>query len=579
MARITLIRERPLQRQNPIPLVGRASARFLGLINLGATTYYFIFSIQPSSQLFACAPSSHLIVKESSRVTIRHTYLNAAIGNLWDAIAGVGASHTAEQQFSRGKCFEGTRVRVIAMIHDWRSAKHQPLPICWLSGPAGVSKTAIAVTIAKSAEDNGLVNSFFFRSDPRRNNPSALVPSIAHGLTVSKTSLKVAIEKRIAGNPTILEARLEEQFWELVVKPCTSKRWQDRIRQKWEAIIIGIRITPTDSNKPAVVIIDGLDECGDDRSQLRVLSAIVSSYQQFPSFPLRFLICSWPESWIKDAFRRTPLSRFTKHILKCVNVLSALALSSQLPGHRRQTLNIWKLSGQFIYAITAAKFIGLPCSDPIKQLHYILCYDPETHTCESSFSELDRPCHIALSISPNHPKLRSVLAAIFVLRPRATPSPEFIELPLDLPAGDVDLTLRYMHSVLSIQGGDVAITAYHASLTDFIYDQSRSRESYVNRSVYGHAFAIQWLGTFTQKVKTTPDIILCPGSISTVQSKLFKGWFNFCLTGTQAIMELLIERDNLLRAILRAFPDRQRFVATLPSLILLPVYGPGWVPF
>ncbi|KAL0059168.1 hypothetical protein AAF712_014140 [Marasmius tenuissimus] len=350
-----------------------------------------------------------------------------------------------------------------------------------------------------------------------------------------------------------------------------------------------------------MVIIDGLDECGDDRTQLRVLSAIVSSYQQFPSFPLRFLICSRPESWIKEAFRRTPLSRYTKHILldesfhpnrdikhfylhafkeirerpECARI----KFTAPWPSEADLESLIQKSSGQFVYATTAAKFIGLPCSDPIKQLYYILSYDPETHTSDTSFSELDRLYHIALSISPNHQKLRSVLAAIFVLRPRATPSPEFIELLLDLPTGDVDLTLRYMHSVLIIQGGDVAITAYHTSFTDFIYDRSRSREFYVNRGAYGNAFAIRWLRTLTHKIKTNPDIILYPDSTPTVQSKLFKGWFNFCLTGTRPTKELLIERDNLLRAILRAFPGRQRLVATLPSLILLPVHGLGWVPF
>ncbi|KAL0060339.1 hypothetical protein AAF712_012905, partial [Marasmius tenuissimus] len=75
---------------------------------------------------------------------------------LWDKVAGVGASHTAEQQFERGDCLEGTREKAIGNIRDWITAKKQKHPICWLSGPAGVGKSAIAMTIAKFCEDDHL---------------------------------------------------------------------------------------------------------------------------------------------------------------------------------------------------------------------------------------------------------------------------------------------------------------------------------------------------------------------------------------------------------------------------------------
>ncbi|KAJ8075873.1 hypothetical protein PM082_021505 [Marasmius tenuissimus] len=85
--------------------------------------------------------------------------------SLWDAIAGVGASHKAEQQSSRGECPEGTRETALGMVYDWRSAKRQALPMCWLSGAEGVGKSAIAMSVAKAAEDDGLIATFF-RSDP-----------------------------------------------------------------------------------------------------------------------------------------------------------------------------------------------------------------------------------------------------------------------------------------------------------------------------------------------------------------------------------------------------------------------------
>jgi len=48
------------------------------------------------------------------------------------------------------------------------------------------------------------------------------------------------------------------------------------------------------SDDPGLVIIDDLDECGDHKTQLRMLSTIASLYEQSPSFPFQFLGCSDP---------------------------------------------------------------------------------------------------------------------------------------------------------------------------------------------------------------------------------------------------------------------------------------------
>ncbi|KAL0064804.1 hypothetical protein AAF712_008201 [Marasmius tenuissimus] len=513
--------------------------------------------------------------------------------SLSDAIAGVGASHKAEQQFSRGECLEGTREKALGMIDEWRKAKS--LPICWLSGAAGVGKSAIAMTVANSAEnDSGLVASFFFfRSDSRRNDPSALVLTIAHGLTrVSKPSLKIAIGKRIADDPTIFEATLEVQFQELVSKPCMgSRRWRDRLREKWEAMI-GTRSA---SNEPTLVIIDGLDECDDDKTQLRVLSTIASSYQQSPSFPLRFLICSRPESWIREGFCKAPLSQLTTHIpldeaflpgrdieryyQHEFNKLREDAANARIefpvpwPSEDDLESLVIQSSGQFIYAATAVKFIGSPCTNPIAQLHHILTYTPNQRSSESSkFPELDRLYDIILSNSPNCEELLSILAAILILPPHGSSSPEFIEVLLERSKGEVGPTLRFMHSVLNIQGGNVGISVYHTSFADFLHDPSRSGRFYIDEADRRETFAIQWLKMLRKHIDSNPDIVLNPedNSIRQVIQRLRQGWVGFCFTDRRPSARLLIERDKLLRSILSAFPNQQALLTTMASVILLP---------
>ncbi|KAJ8073658.1 hypothetical protein PM082_011936 [Marasmius tenuissimus] len=229
---------------------------------------------------------------------------NRQYKTLWDSVADVAASHTAKQQCSRGACLEGTRVAALDSLKEWRNNK-KDCPICWLSGTAGVGKSAIAMTVAKSCDEEGLLASsfFFFRSDPNRNNPSALAPSIAHGLVSTISFMRSPIERRISRDPRILAAGVEDQFRELILKPTFKQRWHRFFLER----LPGQKV-------PSIVIIDGLDECSDEETQLHVLSTIQSAAQQSPRFPLRFMICSRPESWIRQAFAADPLRELTRRI-------------------------------------------------------------------------------------------------------------------------------------------------------------------------------------------------------------------------------------------------------------------------
>ncbi|KAJ8075930.1 hypothetical protein PM082_021562 [Marasmius tenuissimus] len=509
--------------------------------------------------------------------------------SLWDAIANVGASHTAEQQFERGECLEGTRENVIRNIHEWRNSKKRSSPICWLSGTAGVGKTAIAMTIARACEEEaGLVASFFFfRSDPKRNNPSALVPTIAHGLVINKPSAKILINQRISNDPRILEANLEIQFRELILKPSLQRSWWRRLLAK--------RLRRF--KEPDLVIVDGLDECGDERTQQRILSTILSSYQQSPHFPLRFLICSRPEAWIREAFNAKDLNRITEcfvldgsfmpdedleryyvHEFKAIRTdpkYARVPFPSPWPSPEELTCLVQKASSQFVYAATAVRSIKLGDSNPITQLRLILDYIPGnglSSSSSSSFSTLDELYHMILSLTSNHERLLSVLGAILTLPSYAPPSPDFIELLLELPPGEVDLTLRSMHSVLKIGGGDTPISVYHTSFTDFLYDPSRSQQFYIDRAARHDVLACQWLRTLTHQIQVNPSIVLDTDLLLLVPGlrRLLEAWTHFCLQDNQTTEEVIEERDHFLQSVLSTFSDRQKLRGVLASVILIP---------
>ncbi|KAJ8076257.1 hypothetical protein PM082_000676 [Marasmius tenuissimus] len=431
---------------------------------------------------------------------------------LWDAISGVGASHKAEHQFARGACLEGTREAVLALLCEWGLTEDQLLPICWLSGAAGVGKSSIALTIAQSYEEKGVLVSsfFFFRSDPRRNNPSALVPMIAHGLTTTTPLMQNYIEQKISTDPTILDAALEVQFRELVVEP--ALKWS-RQRTIWGSSV-----------GPHIVILDGLDECGNEETQLRILAIIQSACEQNPQFPLRFVICSRPEAWLREAFVDERLRKLSKVIVLDESFepnrdireyylhhfreiasspkYNHIPFPSPWPSERDLEILVERACGQFVYAATVIRFIMLAYNHPITQLRIIIDKAPSRRPGTSPYQQLDVLYDFILSINPDREELLSVLATVLVLPERAR-SPACIELVLGLTEGQVELTLRGMHSVLDIRGREGGIRVYHTSFTNYLADQTRSLDFHVDERKQKRSIARQWLQNLaTSRIRT-----------------------------------------------------------------------------
>ncbi|KAK1226095.1 hypothetical protein PQX77_010962 [Marasmius sp. AFHP31] len=468
------------------------------------------------------------------QVNIFNTTIPEPLKCLWDKIAGVGASHKAEHQFARGACLEGTREEVLAILREWGLTEEQLLPICWLSGAAGVGKSSIALTIAKHYEDKGaLVSSFFFfRSDP-----------------IAITTLLSHIEERISRDPAILEAVLEEQFRELVVEPVLKSSRQ--------------RALSGSPVGPQVVVLEGLDECKGEETQLRVLNIIRSTFEQNPQFPLRILICSRPEAWIREAFVDERLRKLSKtidldetfepnrditryylhHFQEIANSpkYKQVPFPSPWPSERELEILVERTCGQFVYAATLIRFIKLAYFHPIRQLRTIIDRTPPRQG-ESPYQQLDALYNCILSVHPDHEELLLVLAAVLVL-PEDMRSPACIELVLGLPEGQVSLTLRGMHSVLDIHGRGDQIRAYHTSFSDYLTDRARSLDSHIDMAQeQRHAIARRWLQNLTASRIWTYS----PSQLHSEGTKRFvTGWIEFCTFITKPSWELLVDVQNV----------------------------------
>ncbi|KAF9078083.1 hypothetical protein BDP27DRAFT_1202034, partial [Rhodocollybia butyracea] len=309
------------------------------------------------------------------------------------------ASHDSEERFAAPKCYPGTRASILEELEIWikdRSQSSAPF-IFWLHGSAGVGKSAVAQSICKKFSDSCLAASFFFaRSDPIRNNLSLFCTTIAHQLATSFALgplLKDSIDNAIRHRRDIVHSSsLETQFQELIVKPCSqlsSEHW---------------------TNLPRLIVIDGLDECTDVKSQERLLCILrEATTKSGLSFPFQFLICSRPEPRIRSAFihpnfysvvdsagiteGREDIAMYLRDEFSNIRRDHGPAMAhvaEDWPGERIIQLLVKKACGQFVYARTILNYVGdfdYP-ERPAERLETILNNTVPTNS-HSPYSDLD----------------------------------------------------------------------------------------------------------------------------------------------------------------------------------------------
>ncbi|KIK66816.1 hypothetical protein GYMLUDRAFT_1023737, partial [Collybiopsis luxurians FD-317 M1] len=203
------------------------------------------------------------------------------------------ASYNAGARYPPPLCHSGTHEAILNDLESWaNSAEGQDNPgIRWLYRPAGAGKSAIAQTFAqKCADDQTLVGSFFFRrSDPTRNNSQRLFATIALQMAIAIPHLRVLVDAAVTRNLFAPTSSIEQQSDALVIQPINESVPESSRRS-----------TPI---RTRILIIDGLDECSNDRNKWHSILFILAKMVQEYQLPLQILVCSRPELRIKECFR------------------------------------------------------------------------------------------------------------------------------------------------------------------------------------------------------------------------------------------------------------------------------------
>lgn len=416
-----------------------------------------------------------------------------------------GAEHNSADRDPPPRCHPGTRTTILRKLQNWLGDSQQEKNLLWLRGPAGVGKSAIVQTLAEIlSEDGHLGASLFFSRSNGRSNPRQILPTLAFQFSVQDSSYRQHINQLMVTNPEALNKAMSEQFRVLIVEPFVRK---------------GIRA----GGEPWIVALDGLDECGEDPNgrrhcndvQCDVVRLISNFVQQHPKAPLIWIIASRPEVHLKAVFSEPDVAStlWEEEVPvdsneACEDVEKFLhkeltKISLKYPSYIRkspwptseQFLKIVRAAqGLFIFADVIVRFIGdSEVGNPITQLECVLLAISSTQRegdRENPLANLDAIYTAILSkISSNTLQLTKYLLALLIIfnanRTASYCNFRFMCKILDVSEDIAVSALRHLHSVLYFPEvkdlGKTRPRFYHASFRDFLQDNSRSNEYFIDK--------------------------------------------------------------------------------------------------
>lgn len=143
--------------------------------------------------------------------------------NALEKLATKGMPSAMLDSIDRGyvpRCNEDTRQTLRHRIVTWCRQGEEIRRVLWLSGPAGIGKSAVAQTVAEELKGKRLFGGGFFFSRPNnRSNPNVVIPTLAYQLATHIPEYRRIIAHKIIQDPVILDRSRATQFQELIIDP------------------------------------------------------------------------------------------------------------------------------------------------------------------------------------------------------------------------------------------------------------------------------------------------------------------------------------------------------------------------
>ncbi|XP_006457021.1 hypothetical protein AGABI2DRAFT_79184, partial [Agaricus bisporus var. bisporus H97] len=318
----------------------------------------------------------------------------------------LGAAHDDSARVPPPRCHPGTRVSLISRITAWFNDEQLQELLLWITGPAGVGKSAIVQTFAEYLVESKLLGASVFCSRPnKRNNPHRIFVTIAYQLAIRITAYREFLVERLSLDPQLLNRDMTTQFNTFIVEPFVEKK-------------IGA------GGKRWGILLDGLDELEGEDSQCEIIQLISTFTLEHSDAPLVWIISSRPESHISNTFddnqvRRScwseyipidsteaceDVDRFLRSSFKMIRKKYRHCVPSDWPSNTDFLSVTAAASGLFVYAEVVMQFIRDPdYADPVSRLKVLLSIIDRSHAVpikEKPFVHLDALYQEILSSIP-----------------------------------------------------------------------------------------------------------------------------------------------------------------------------------
>ncbi|KAH7917791.1 hypothetical protein BV22DRAFT_1123950 [Leucogyrophana mollusca] len=390
------------------------------------------------------------------------------------------------------ECLPGTRQELLSDIISWATDINCKQNVFWLHGVSGSGKSTVSATVANYIGEMHRLGAFiaFDRNFADCSHPSKVIRTLAHKLGMFDGRIGKAISDAIKGYPGIKGASLLTQFTELLVKPLSS-------------------LASLQDEGAIVVILDALDECGNDATRASLLQVLETQLYQMPSF-IRILITSRPLNDIRGALEHPKVHNegldissntnsedisafFHKEMKKAKEVDQSLPLD--WPGDEKIDGLILRACGLFIWASTASKFIRE--YTPIRRLEIILAGNATE--AQTALSQLYKTILKSAGIWSDYnfeADFHNVLSIILAAQRPLTTSAIDQLLPVSQIRGSAHI-VSHLCSVLvyDLDNPAVPVQILHSSFVDFLFSAEQSGQDawHINRDTSHKDLAIACL--------------------------------------------------------------------------------------
>ncbi|GJJ10721.1 hypothetical protein Clacol_004948 [Clathrus columnatus] len=408
---------------------------------------------------------------------------------------------------TRKKCLPGTRVEVLDEIIEWINDMDENCPrLFWLAGQAGVGKSAIAHSIALRFKSIRRLGSFFCfdRNQSVDGRREKIFSTIARDLASLDSQIKHELAKAIKNEISLCKTPDLQLEWEkFVLEP--------------------LRITSQISTGPILVVIDALDESGDPSSRRELLKILEKETSSLP-VNIRFLVTSRPEKDITLTFNKShirtktmntiPENETNRDILSYFKTTLEAEITDGFftNAHLKRLVDLSQ--GLFQWAFLASQYlIGIGNSAGlIPTERYEKLLNLNTQNIRLINGPLDVMYNQILSylFDSDDPQVmdrfRSVIGSIVTasepLSLKNLIALRGEDISMSRRETDIKVVIQYMGSLLSgTNDPSSPIRPLHLSFREYLLDESRSGNFWINPSDHHRGFAFGCLRIMSSELR------------------------------------------------------------------------------